>query len=398
MSSLPPLRLKKNEDRRLRAGHLWVFSNEVDVAQTPLTAFEPGDLVEVRDAGGRPLGSAYVNPRSLICARLYARRPGRALDEALLEQRLERALRLRERLFDEPYYRLVFGESDALPGLIADRFGDVLVLQITTAGMERATDAVIRVLERLLRPRGILLRNDTPSRELEGLAQGIAVATGEVPDEVEIRENGARFIVPVREGQKTGWFYDHRMSRARLQHYARGRRVLDVFSYVGGWGVQAAVAGAAQVVCVDASAPALEQVGRNAELNGVEDRIQAYHADAWEALKALRDAGERFDVVVLDPPAFIKRRKDAKQGEQAYRRINQLAMQLLEPDGVLVSASCSYHFPREALQDSLLRASRALDRDLQILEEGSQGPDHPVHPAIPESRYLKTFFAAVAAQ
>lgn len=398
MDALPVLRLKKNEERRLRAGHLWVFSNEVDVASTPLTAFEPGDAVEVQDAAGRPLGSAYVNPRSLICARLYASRPGQALDAALVERRLRRALALRERLFEKPYYRLVFGEGDGLPGLVADRFGAVVVLQVTTAGMERALPLVLDALQRVLAPGGVLLRNDTSSRALEGLPQHVDTAAGTVPERVEIEENGVRFEVPLLGGQKTGWFYDHRMNRLRLQQYARGRRVLDVFSYVGGWGVQAAVAGATQVVCVDASAAALEGLGRNAELNAVDDRVLAYHADAWDALRALREAGERFDVIVLDPPAFIKRKKDAKEGEQAYRRINQMALQLLADDGVLVSASCSYHLSREALHDAVLRASRAAGRPVQYLEEGGQAPDHPVHPAIPETRYLKAVFAAAAAE
>lgn len=392
---LPPLRLKKNEERRLRAGHLWVFSNEVDVAQTPLSAFAPGDAVELQDAHGRALGSAYVNPRSLICARLISRAPGRVLDAALLAERLQRALALRERLFPRPFYRLAFGESDGLPGLIADRFGDVLVLQLTTAGMDRARDAVLAALERVLQPAGVLLRNDTGSRALEELPRAVEVAAGTVPDAVEIEENGVRFRAPLAGGQKTGWFYDHRQNRARLQAYAPGARVLDVFSYVGGWGVQAAAAGAAHVLCVDSSAAALAEVQHNAALNGVAARVATRQGDAFELLRALRDAGERFDVVVLDPPAFIKRRKDQAQGEQAYRRVNQLAMELLQRDGILVSASCSFHFSREALRDAMLRASRALHRELQLLEEGHQGPDHPVHPAIPETAYLKALFGRV---
>jgi 23S rRNA (cytosine1962-C5)-methyltransferase len=185
------------------------------------------------------------------------------------------------------------------------------------------------------------------------------------------------------------------MNRARLQAYARGRRVLDVFSYVGGWGVQAAAAGAAEAVCVDASDFALGEVRGNAALNGVEDRVRTRRGDAFEVLRELVGAGERFEVVVLDPPAFIKRKKDQKAGEEAYRRMTQLGMEALAPDGVLVSASCSFHMPREALQDALLRAGRRLGREVQVLEEGSQGPDHPVHPAIPETRYLKAFFARV---
>ncbi|HEX5870679.1 MAG TPA: class I SAM-dependent rRNA methyltransferase [Longimicrobium sp.] len=392
--SLPPLRLRKNEDRRLRAGHLWVFSNEVDVSATPLTAFEPGAMAEVQDARGAPLGTAYVNPRSLIAARLVSRQRHRTLDGDLLRRRIARALALRDALFDRPFYRLVYGEGDGLPGLVVDRFGSVLVAQVTTAGMERVVAEVLEALREIVGPTGILLRNDTSGRALEGL-ESYVQPYGDVPDVLEIEENGVRFEAPV-SGQKTGWFYDHRMNRARMAAYARGRRVLDVFSYVGGWGVQAAAAGAREVTCVDASAPALEFAARSAELNGVADRVLTRRADAFDALMRLGADGERFGMVVLDPPAFIKRKKDAKAGEEAYRRANQLAMELLEPDGILVSASCSYHMPREGLQDAMLRASRRLGRDLQVLEEGHQGPDHPVHPAIPETAYLKSFIARVA--
>jgi 23S rRNA (cytosine1962-C5)-methyltransferase len=393
--SLPPLRLRKNEDRRLRAGHVWVFSNEIDVAATPLTAFEPGEMVELQDARGAPLGSAYVNPRSLIAARLVSRQRGRRLDLDLLRRRLRRALALREMLFDRPFYRMAFGEGDALPGLVVDRFGDVLVAQTTTAGMERVRGEVVEALRELLSPSAILLRNDTSARELEGLDRYVAAVHGETPETLPVEENGVRFEVAAT-GQKTGWFYDHRMNRARMAAYAPGRRVLDVFSYAGGWGVQAAAAGAAEVTCVDASAPALEAVERSAALNGVRERVSTERADAFDALGRRVADGERYGMVVLDPPAFVKRRKDLKAGEEAYRRANQLALELLEPDGILVSASCSYHLDRATLQDAILRASRRTGREVQLLEEGRQGPDHPVHPAIPETSYLKCFIARVA--
>ncbi len=392
--SLPPLRLRKNEDRRLRAGHLWVFSNEVDVAETPLAAFEPGQMAEVQDVRGAPLGSAYVNPRSLIAARLVSRQRGRLLDRDLLHRRLARALSLREMLFERPFYRLAFGEGDALPGLVVDRFDRWLVVQVTTAGMERVVDDVVRVLTELVHPAGILLRNDGPARALEGLDSYVRTAFGEVPDVLPVEENGVRFEVAA-SGQKTGWFYDHRMNRARMAAYAPGRRVLDVFSYVGGWGIQAAAAGAAEVVCVDASAPALEAAERSAALNGVEARVRTLRGDAFDVLGRLGADGERFGMVVLDPPAFVKRKKDLKAGLEAYRRAAQLAMELLEPDGILVSASCSYHLDSGSLQDALLRAGRRLGREVQLLEEGHQGPDHPVHPAIPETSYLKCFVARV---
>ncbi|HEU4454528.1 MAG TPA: class I SAM-dependent rRNA methyltransferase [Longimicrobium sp.] len=392
--TLPPLRLRKNEDRRLRAGHLWVFSNEVDVHHTPLTAFAPGDPVELQDARGAPLGVGYVNPRSLIAARLVSRDREARVDRALLRGRLARALALREMLFDRPFYRLAFGESDGLPGLVVDRFGDILVAQITTAGMERVKGEVVDALRDLLSPSGILFRNDSSGRALEGLESYVETAHGEVPEVVPLEENGVRFEAPMA-GQKTGWFYDHRMNRARMAAYVRGRRVLDVFSYVGGWGVQAAAAGASSVLCVDASAPALEQARRNAELNGAADRVETRRGDAFDVLRALAADGEKFDVVVLDPPAFVKRKKDQKAGEEAYQRVNTLAMEVLRQDGILVSASCSYHLPREALQDAMLRAARRQGRSLQILEQGHQGPDHPVHPAIPETAYLKAFVGRV---
>lgn len=389
-----PLRLKKNEERRLRAGHLWVYSNEVDTARTPLTAFAPGEPVIIEAANGKPLGSGYVNPHSLICARLVSRDSAHLIGRSLLVHRLNIALALRERLYDKPYYRLVNGEGDALPGLIVDRYGDVLVVQLTTAGMERVRDAVVEALEKVLRPTGILLRNDSPIRALEGLHDYVE-AIGAVPDSIELEENGVRFRVSARAGQKTGWFYDQRENRARLARYVKGQRVLDLFSYVGGWGVQAAAAGAREVLCVDASQDALQHVAANAQLNGLESRVHTRKGDAFDVLRELREAREHFDVVVLDPPAFIKRKKDVKAGIEAYQRINQQAMQVLAKDGILVSASCSYHLEAATLQQVVLAASRHLDRSLQILERGRQGADHPVHPAIPETEYLKALYCRV---
>lgn len=394
--SLAPLRLKKNEDRRLRAGHLWVFSNEVDVAHTPLDAFEPGDAVSVEDSRGKIIGSAYVNPHSLICARLISHAPHRALDAALLTQRITQALALRSRLFDKPCYRLVFGESDGLPGLVVDRYGATAVVQITTAGMERVKSVILDVLRSILTPDVILLRNDGAMRALEGLPDYVETAHGTATECLLLEENGVRFEAPLLHGQKTGWFYDHRINRALVQHHARGRRVLDVFSYLGAFGVQAAVAGASGVLCIDASEQALEFVHHNAALNQVTSRVDTLKADAFEALKTLHAAGEVFDVIVLDPPAFIKRRKDRAQGLQAYRRINQLALALLAPDGILVSASCSFHLEREALLNVMLQAGHEHGCTLQIIAQGHQGPDHPVHPAIPETDYLKAFFAHVS--
>lgn len=399
MSEIPqspkPLRLKKNEERRLRAGHAWVFSNEVDVAATPVTGFEPGEPVTILAANGKFIGYGYANPHSLICARLVSRDRDHPLDGSLLVHRLNVALSLRQRVYGQPYYRLVYGESDGLPGLVVDRFGDVVVAQITTAGMERLKEAVVAALEKVLHPRVIVFRNDSHLRGLEGLDLYVEPALGEAPERVLVEENGARFEVPLLTGQKTGWFYDHRENRARMARYVKGLRVLDMFSYVGGWGIQAALAGAEQVTCVDASRPALDVLTHNAELNGVAGQVAAESGDAFEVLRQLRESREHYDVVILDPPAFIKRKKDLKEGVQAYRRLNQLAMQVLAKDGLLISASCSFHLRREMLQDVMLGAARHLDRSLQIVEQGHQGPDHPVHAAIPETDYLKAFVARV---
>ena len=391
--SLPALILKKNEDRRLRAGHLWVFSNEVDTGKSPLAGFSPGEAVEIHAANGQPLGTGYVNPNSLICARILSRDPEHPPGRSLLVHRLNQALALRERLYPAPYYRLVFGESDGLPGLVVDRYGSVLVAQITSTGMERMKEDVVAALVKVLKPEAILFRNDVGIRELEGLPLYVEAALGTVPDSVEVLEHGLRFQVPLGGGQKTGWFFDQHDNRARLFRYVKGLRVLDVFSYVGAWGVQAACHGATAVTCVDSSTAALEWVGRNAATN--QAKVEAKEADAFDALKELKEAGEKFDLVVLDPPAFVKRRKDLAKGREAYRRLNQLAMQLLPRDGLLISCSCSYHMPAEELLAAIQSAARHLGREAQLLEQGAQAPDHPVHPAIPETAYLKAFYLRV---
>ena len=388
--SLPSLRLKANADRRLRAGHLWVYSNEIDVTATPLSGFAAGDQAVLEAAGGKPLGIVAMSPNNLICARLLSRDVKHVLDKSLLVHRLNVCLSLRERHFDKPCYRLVYGDSDLLPGLVVDRFFDILVVQLASATMERHKDDVLAALIQVCKPSGILFKNDSAARDAEGLERYVDTAFGVVPEWVALEENGVKFEAPVIEGQKTGWFYDHRMNRARLAPYVKGKRVLDLFSYIGGWGVQAAAFGASDVMCVDASGFALDGVERNAALNGLTDQVACVEGDVFEALKQLKSAEERFDVIVADPPAFIKRKKDQKNGEGAYRRLNEQAMRLLNKDGILVSASCSMHLEEDNLQNILLTSARHLDRNIQLLERGAQGPDHPVHPAINETRYIKS--------
>lgn len=383
------LRLNKNADRRLKAGHLWIYSNEVDIKETPLKNFAAGEPALVEASNGKTLGVAYINPHSLICGRVMSRDPEMRLDRSLFVHRFNQALALRERLFNKPFYRLIHGEGDLLPGLVIDRFGDVLVVQLNTAGMQALAEDIVDALEKVVKPNAIVFRNDTGGRRQEGLEAHVEVVKGTLPDEVLLEENGVTFAVPVLNGQKTGWFYDHRVNRAWLNSQVAGKRVLDVFSYVGGWGVQAAASGASEVLCVDASAPALDQVARNAELNGVQEQVAVAEGDAFEALAALKADGEQFDVIILDPPAFIKKRKDIPNGERAYSRLNREAMRLLGRDGLLLSASCSMHLASERLVDVVRGAVRHQDRHGQVIFQGHQGPDHPVHPAIPETSYLK---------
>jgi len=384
----PPLFLRRGEERRLRAGHLWVFSNEVDVARTPLTALVPGQPVMILDHAGKPLGSGYAHPNTLIAARLVDR-GGHPLDRSLFVHRLNVALALRERRYADPFYRLVFGESDGLPGLTVDRFGEVVVAQATTAGIDRLQDEITEALDKVLKPRSIVWKNDSSARAVEGLDDALRVVGMPVEAPVELREGTLRFAADVLEGQKTGWFYDQRSNRDRLAPWWKGASVLDLFSFAGAWGLRAVADGAASADCVDASSHAVEAVRANAQRNDFSGRVTAHQADAFDFLKAARAERRRWDVVVVDPPAFVKRKKDFREGALAYRRVFEAAMQVLAKDGLLVACSCSHHFPRSALVEAVQAAARHLDRHAQLLEPLAQGPDHPVHPAIPETEYLK---------
>jgi len=397
-AELPALRLKRNEDRRLHAGHLWIFSNEVDTQQTPLAKFKAGELVRVLAHNDRALGLAYVNPQSLISARMLL--TWNIPDAAWLATRIRAALILRERLYAKPYYRLVYGESDGLPGLVIDRYGSACVVQIGTAGMEKLKSQIQQALEQVLGCEALIFKNDSSAREMEGLPSYVEAATGKLDALGQVVEDGLEFQVPLAEGQKTGWFYDQAANRRSLVKYIRqGARVLDVFSYVGAWGVRAAHSGAREVLCVDSSAAALEMAAANAQRNLANERngcnLTTVKGDAFEVLEDLAKKGSRFDVVVIDPPAFAKRKKELPKALAAYKRLNQLAMQVTAADGILVSCSCSHHVSPEDLQDAIAKAARAADKHLQILEAGGQAPDHPVHPAIPETRYLKAYFCRV---
>jgi len=388
--SLSELRLKKNEDRRLRAGHVWVFSNEIDNKLTPLKNFTPGEEIRVVAHDHTRLGIAYVNPHSLISARLFSRDTRTRLDQEFFNTRIQQALAMRERLFSRPFYRLIFGESDGLPGLVVDRFDEALVVQITTFGMEEKKLLILEALRHAMpNVTSILFRNDSQSRSMEGLENYVAAGYGEPPQKILLEENGLTFAAPLWDGQKTGWFFDHRLNRSRLKDYVSNQRVLDVFSYLGGWGIQAACAGAKEVLCVDSSAFSENWINENSQHNGVQDKVKVLCEDAFFALKNLHQQKEKFSVIVLDPPAFVKKLKDQKEGLLAYQRINELALKLLEPGGILISCSCSMHVSYNDLVQAVRRASLNTKNELQILERGHQAQDHPVHIAIPETDYLK---------
>lgn len=388
------LRLKPREERRLRAGHLWVYSNEIDTERTSLKTAAPGSLCRFEDSRGHPLGTGTVNPHALLCGRVLTGQGDAVIDTDWFARRFATALALRERLYPTPFYRLVFGEADGVPGLVVDRYGTMLVVQIGTAGMERLKAPLIEALTRTLKPQGIVLRNDSAAREAEALPLYVE-EIGEVPETVVVDEAGVKFEVAMRGGQKTGWFFDQRDNRDRLARYLRpGARVLDVFSYVGAWALRARGFGADSATCIDSSASALEAAGRNAALNATP--VETLKGEALDVMKQLLADGQRFDVVVVDPPALIKRKRDHEEGLGLYGRLNRAALNLLAPGGVLVSCSCSHHLAEDELQRVLLRESRAAGRRLSILERGAQGPDHPVHPAIAETRYLKAFFCAVS--
>ncbi|MBQ4133464.1 MAG: class I SAM-dependent rRNA methyltransferase [Desulfovibrionaceae bacterium] len=400
--------LKKGEERRIRAGHLWVFSNEVDVRSSPLKNFEPGSCATLTDCRGKALGTVYVNPASLIAARLFSREAGAALDAALLEKRLSAALALRESLFERPFYRLVHAEGDLLPGLVIDRYDSIFSIQITTAGMERVKPELCRVMEKMFPASQLVFRNDAQSRTLENLPENLDFypPDSNFPTELTVEENGLAYSVPSLDGQKTGWFYDQRLNRRMARELAAGLRrvnqspvrVLDAFCYAGGFGVAAAAGGAQEITFLDASRQALDYAVNNLAQGGFPHAPAArcLEGDALNLLNGLLEAGESFGLVSMDPPAFIKRKKDEEAGLAAYYRVNELGLALVQPGGFYISSSCSHHLELDALRRIIQRAASRLRRSVQLLAVGRQGPDHPAHPAMPETEYLKTLVFRIA--
>ncbi|MGO8916007.1 MAG: class I SAM-dependent rRNA methyltransferase [Stellaceae bacterium] len=384
----PAILLQPGRHRRVEAGHPWVYSNEVTM-DAAAKALPPGTLVSLRSAGGDPLGVATFNPHTLVSARLLDRDVKRRIDAAFFVERLENALALRRRLYPEPCYRLAHAEADGLPGAIADRYGEVLVLQLNTAGMARLEPDLLAACESVLAPAAIVLRNDSSARALEGLESELRLAKGEIAGAVELAENGMRGLADPREGQKTGWFFDQRDNRRFVAGLCAGARVLDVYCYTGGFAVQAAMGGADAVLALDRSEPALALAAQAAELNGVGERCRFQRADAFGEVSRLGAAGERFDVVIVDPPAFVKSKKDLGPGLRGYRKLARLTASLVAPAGVLFIASCSHNVEPPDFAEAVRRGLEDAGRTGRILRSSGAAPDHPVHPWLPESAYLK---------
>ncbi len=386
-SERPVVRLLAGRQKRVRAGHPWVYSNEIDMT-AEAKALPSGELVKLVDGNGGPIGVATFSPHPLVSARLLTRDGDRAIDAEFIALRLTRALALRERLFDVPFYRLIWSEADRLPGLVIDRFGETMVVQANTAGIDRLMPEILEALDDIAAPANVLLRNDSAGRRLEGLTEEVVVAKGVVDGPIEVVENSVRYLCDVAGGQKTGWFFDHRENRARIAALAGGGRVLDLYSYLGGFGIQAAVAGA-DVLAVDSSEPALELARRSAELNGVAEKVTFHRGEVFAELTRLGEAGERFDMVVADPPAFVKSKRELKPGLKGYRKLVRLAAGLVASEGLLFVASCSYNVDHAAFAEIVRNGLRDAHRAGRILHTGGAGPDHPIHPYLPESAYLK---------
>ena len=384
----PVISISPGRQKRVRAGHPWVFSNEIKM--TPeVKALTPGTVIDVVDAAGSAVGTAIFNPHTLIAARLMTAHSFADIDAGWLAAKITRAEALRDRLYDKPFYRLIHAEADGLPGLIVDRYDDACVVQLNTAGMELLVAEIVAALQQTIAPKGIVLQRDSAARHLEGLPTVAPEIVGNVASPAPLTENGVGFLADLSEGQKTGWFYDHRENRARVAALSKGQRVADVYSYLGGFGLQAAAAGATEVVCIDRSEPALDLAAQAATAVGLGDICKFEKSEAFAALEALSSAKEKFGVVIADPPAFVKSKKDLKPGARGYRKLTRLAAKVVAHEGILCVASCSHHMPMEIYAEQVQRGVHDAGRTGRILHVGGAGPDHPAHPNLPESAYLK---------
>lgn len=379
--------LRQGADRRLRSGHPWVFSNEIDRIEGNA---QPGDGCEILTCTGQFLGMGYFNPHSLISVRLLSRQREDIDSPEFFISKIQAALDYRSRLYpDADTLRLIYGEADELPGFVVDRYGSVLSVQLLSQGAEKRRDALVEALVRLFSPQAIVARNDASVRELEGLPRQVELLFGELPEQVCMTENGFRFSVDIMGGQKTGAFLDQKENHQALKGKVEGKNVLDLFCYSGSWSIHAAGYGAAQVTGVDISSGAVALATENARINGLQDRCRFLKADVFDVLKEMERSSERFGVVVLDPPAFVKSKKKLTEAVRGYLTVNRRAMELVEPGGYLFTCSCSYHMERELFLDTLRKAAAQAGRRARLVEMRGQAFDHPVLLACPETDYLK---------
>ncbi|MBN34893.1 MAG: RlmI/RlmK family 23S rRNA methyltransferase [Rhodospirillaceae bacterium] len=384
----PEVRLRPGADKRLSHGHPWAFSNEIAMdAETK--ALPPGGIVCLKTADGEERGVAMFNPHSLIAARVMSRSPHARIDRADLAERVRHAAQMRDRLFDVPYYRLAHAEADGLPGLAIDRFGDLAVCQVNTAGMDRLGDDLAGALMDELGIATVILRGDSPVRKLEGLEDSMRIV-GRAPTEgIDVLENGFNYRASPIAGQKTGWFFDQRDNRAFMARLAEGASVLDVYTHTGGFGIACAAHRAASVDMVDRSEVGLAHAMEAAVANDVAARCSTTASDAFENLQRRRDRAELFDIVICDPPAFARSKKDLGAGIRGYRKLTRMAAKLVAPGGYLAMASCSHHVDRDAFLFQVLRGVQDAGREGMVMRNTGAGPDHPIHMQLPESAYLK---------
>ncbi|WP_173297835.1 class I SAM-dependent rRNA methyltransferase [Thermanaeromonas sp. C210] len=389
------VRLKRNEEMRVKDGHPWVYRTEIEEIYG---SFEPGDIVEVEDNRGRFLGRGYINPVSMITVRLLTYQRDEEVDESFWRRRLLAAWNYRQQVLkgaDTDSYRVVFGEADFLPGLIVDKFGPYLVFQTLALGIDRFRETLVELLDDIIKPDGIYERNDAAVRELEGLELRTGFLKGRFDPLVTIRENGIKLYVDMARGQKTGYFLDQRENRAAIRPLVGGARVLDCFCHTGSFSLHAASFGAREVLGLDISEEAVAMARRNAALNGYEGICSFEVANVFDALREMDRSGERYDVVILDPPAFVKSRKALEGAVRGYKEINLRAMKLLSPGGFLVTCSCSYYMPEDLFWGVVFSAARDARRRLRLVARRGQAPDHPVLMGYDESRYLKCLFFQV---
>ncbi len=389
--------LKKGQGRALKSGGAWIFDNEID---TITGHFKNGDLVAVHDFDGYPLGTGFINQNSKIRIRMLTRRPDQEIDHDFLTMRVRNAWEYRKTTVDTSSCRILFGEADFLPGLVVDKYEDILVVECLALGMENFKEEIIGILKNLLLAEGISIRgvyerSDANERTKEGLAKVKGFMGEEFDPQVEIRENGVRYLVDVANGQKTGFFLDQKYNRLAMQRICQGKQVLDCFTHMGTFALNAGIAGAEEVTGLDISAYAISQAETNARLNGLEDRVHFRCVDVLEELPRLAAAGRQYDVVILDPPAFTKSREATRNAIKGYREINSKGLKLVRDGGYLATCSCSHFMTQELLAKTVKEAAKTAHRRLRQVEFRTQAPDHPILWAAEESYYLKFFIFQV---